>query len=153
GTGPDGKPLPSISGDSDDEKHYWWCELRNCGFDLEAVEQGPSDPNDKKKDQKSGFKPVRLAKRVDWATTGLFYKCCEAAQAKANKSDEADGIGRINQVTVELCRPGGDGEKITFATVRYYGVRVTHFNIEISGPEPAESITFEFEDLDFEYQP
>jgi len=157
--GPDGKPLPAISGDSDDAKHPWWCELRSCGFDMEAQDQSPGEadaPKDKDKDKqpKTGFHPVQLSKRVDWATTSLFYKCCEAAEATTKKTDDEKAKGRIDQVTVELCRPGAadQGEKIPFAIVRYYGVRITHFGIEISSPEPSESITFEFDGLDFEYQ-
>jgi len=36
GTSPYGTPLPDIEGDSTDEGHYWWCELRGYDFSLEA---------------------------------------------------------------------------------------------------------------------
>ena len=37
---PDGKSyLPQIEGDSSDETHYWWCELRGYDFSLEAGER------------------------------------------------------------------------------------------------------------------
>lgn len=157
GTGPSGTPLPAISGDSDDDAHYWWCELRDCSFDLEnAVQDKSADDGSqsaKPADQQATFKPVSLQKRVDWATTSLFYKCCEAAKAKDSKvtaQEGADEPGKIDIITVEVCRPVGDG-KIPFVTVRYYDVRVTHFHIDVSGPEPSESITFEFSSVQFEY--
>src|SRR6266478_3647295 len=86
--GPLNTPLPDIEGDSTDEVHYWWCELRECGFDMETPQQedsanagssgsdaSSSSSNDHNK-RASGFKAVRLTKRVDWASTQLFMKCC-----------------------------------------------------------------------------
>jgi type VI protein secretion system component Hcp len=157
--GPLNTPLPAISGDSDDATHYWWCELRDCSFDLENVtqdksaDQGSSSSGSKTDDQQSGFKKVTLRKRIDWATPNLFNKCCEAAKAKDKKTKTAAGTddpGKIDIITVDICRPGGDA-KIPFVTVRYYDVIVTDFRIEISGPEPAESITFKFSAVEFEY--
>src|SRR5882672_5105505 len=77
--------LPWIEGDSDDAAHYWWCELKDCGFNLEnpdelldgEVKSGDGDDN-KATESKSWFQPVTLTKRVDWASTQLFMKCCEA---------------------------------------------------------------------------
>src|SRR2546427_7788998 len=91
-----GTPLPLIEGDSDDSEHYWWCELRDCGFELEAPERDSTEKgesNDPKK-PRPGFKPVRLKKRVDWGSTQLFIKCCEAAQATSPKKsgDEKKGV-------------------------------------------------------------
>lgn len=162
GKGPNGTPLPAIEGDSTDTWHYWWCELRSCNFDLEAAdwkteeeEEGQSDPNATAK-----FRKVTLKKRVDWASTQLFRECCDQALA-LSKPEAEQRDGWIDTVTVEICRQTGATvklgdemveEKIPFVTVLYHGVRVTHYSIEMSGPEPSESITFEFQSLEFRFE-
>ena len=160
--GPDGTPLPSIEGDSTDLWHYWWCELRDCGFDLQASDwqtEGDAAANDHE-NATAKFPKVTLKKRVDWASTQLFTLCCNQAMALL-KSKEEQEAGWIDRVTVEVCRQTGAMvklgsetvlEKIPFVTVEYYDVRVTHYAVEMSGPEPSESLTFEFQKLKYKYQ-
>jgi len=168
--GPLNTLLPDIEGDSTDSLHYWWCELRECGFDMETPEQkdsgdgGDGSSGSSSQQPASGFKTVRLRKRVDWASPQLFLKCCEAAMAKVTKSTEDKGKGKIDKVTVEVCRPASgdqpftldDGStvqlnKIPCAKVEYKGVRILRYEISINTPEPAESITFEFDSLKYTY--
>lgn len=149
--GPLQTELPDIEGDSTDATHFWWCELRECGFDMDTPQQqDEAKQGDEASKPASGFRPVTLRKRVDWASTQLFLKCCEAAMATATKSTDDRGKGRINEVTVEVCRPAG-GEKVPCVRLTYYGVRITRYAISITEPEPAESITFEFDKLKFKY--
>jgi type VI protein secretion system component Hcp len=153
--GPLNTPRPLIEGDSTDELHYWWCELRNCGFDLEAKDPEPkpaadgTTPEADKEKSKAKFPKVTLKKRLDWASTQLFIRCCEQAMA-LSKSREEQEKGWIDIVSVEVCRPAG-GEKIPFVIVEYHGVRLVRYAIEMSGPEPSESITFEFQKLAFQH--
>lgn len=145
-------PLPAIEGDSDDSEHHWWCELRECGFDLESRQNQPKEKGSDNKDvEKAGFKPVRLRKRVDWGSSQLFLKCCEAAEASAKKTDDKEK-GLIDVVTIHICRPGGE-KKVPFVIVRYYNVKVTNFKLGMAEAESSEEITFEFEELELEYQP
>jgi len=124
--------------------------LRNCGFEMEAPERGSTgEDGSKEKEPPLFFKPVTLRKRVDWASTQLFMKCCQQAMALKQSKEEQEK-GWIGQVTVEVCRPAG-GKKIPFVCVKYRKVRITHFEIDMSEPEPAEAITFEFDSLVFEY--
>ena len=153
--GPRNTPRPLIEGDSTDDLHYLWCELRNCGFDLDAKDPEPKPAEDgttPEADQtkfKATFPKVTLKKRVDWASTQLFIRCCEQAMALSKSKDEQEQ-GWIDIVTVEVCRPDGD-DKIPFVTVEYHGVRLVRYSIEMSGPEPSESITFEFQKLGFQH--
>jgi len=148
--GPLNTELPDIEGDSTDARHYWWCELRECGFDMDTPQQEDEDNSSDANKPVTGFKPVTLRKRVDWASTQLFLKCCAAAMATTDKTTDDQDDGRINQVTVEVCRPAG-GEKIPCVTITYYGVRITRYAIAITEPEPAETITFEFDKVKFKY--
>jgi type VI protein secretion system component Hcp len=163
--GPLKTPLPDIEGDSTDASHYWWCELRECGFDMETPQQEDDQGSQTGATQAaSTFHAVTLRKRVDWASTQLFLKCCEAAMATDTKSTENQGQGRIDLVTVEVCRPVSGGQRIVLddgttvevnkipcVTVYYYGVRIIKYAIAISSPEPAESITFEFDKVKVKY--
>jgi type VI protein secretion system component Hcp len=148
--GPLKTEIPDIEGDSSDAHHWWWCELRECGFDMDTPQQEDDANQSDANKPASGFKPVTLRKRVDWASTQLFLKCCESAMATTTKSTEDKGKGKINDVTVEVCRPAG-GEKVPCLRVIYYGVRITRYAISITEPEPAENITFEFDKLKFKY--
>ena len=161
--GPNDTPLPKIEGDSTDADHYWWCELRDCGFDL-SNPHSSKDGDDEDTIPPSHFEPVTLKKRVDWATTQLFLKCCQAAEATTKNTDveeEDDESGVIDEVEVNVCRPrggsgNGDGnQSVKYNVVRviYYNVRITHFEFSIDGPEPTEEIKFEFDSLDYYYQP
>jgi type VI protein secretion system component Hcp len=153
--GPRNTPRPKIEGDSTDELHYWWCEVRNCGFDLEAKdpepapESGGGGKEEDKEKSKAKFKNVTLKKRVDWASTQLFLRCCDQAMA-LSKSKEEQEQGWLDIVTIEVCRPG-PGDKIPFVIVEYHGVRFIHYSVEMSGPEPSESITFEFQKLSVQH--
>jgi len=144
--------LAGIEGDSDDESHYWWCELRGCDFEMEASERSEDEADTKEeKKSKAELKPITIKKRVDWASTELFTKCCEAAEATTKKADDDDQEkGRIKQVTVEVCRQSG--EKFPFLIIKYSGVTVVKYGIDMSGPEPTETITFKAEMTQFEYQ-
>jgi len=148
--GPLDTELPDIEGDSTDAHHYWWCELRECGFSIDTPQQADENKSGENSKPASTMPQVTLRKRLDWASTQLFLKCCEAAMATTTKSTDDKGDGRIHEVTVEVCRPAG-GDKIPCATVIYYGVRIIKYQINITEPEPAESITFEFDRVKFKY--
>jgi type VI protein secretion system component Hcp len=143
--GPDGETLPLILGDSDDAQHYWWCELRGCDFELETSERsgkdGAAEP-DQGEQPKTELKPITVKKRVDWASAGLFMKCCEAAESSATRADEQkQDKGLINEVRIHVCRQAGE-VKFPYLIVMYYDVTITKFSIDLSGPEPTETITF-----------
>jgi type VI protein secretion system component Hcp len=148
----DPNDYPLIEGDSTDDQHYWWCELRDFSADLKAADRKKDDEHDSHGEEaRPTFEPVTIKKRVDWASTQLFTKVCEAAKATTMKSDDDEGIGRINVVTIHICRQAGD--KFPFLTVKYFGVTLTDYGIDLSGPEPSESVTMKYEKFKFCYQP
>jgi len=163
GESPYGTPLPDIEGDSSDAGHYWWCELRGYDFSLDAGERDSASEGDKTKEKpKPSFKKVTITKRVDWASTQLFMKCCYAAEATARKLTGDQDMGLIDRVTIDICKQAAESkegesdakvDKFAFITVRYYGVRIVGYEIDMSKPEPDETIEFVFQKLDVEYQP
>src|SRR4051812_42452374 len=150
-----GKPRePYIKGDCTDETHIDWCELRGSGFEVQFpdVEKAGDDNSKEATKQAVKLPTVSLTKRVDWASTQLFEKCCEAGKAKIAKTKEEQGVGTIDKVTVELCKVAGD-EKFAFAVVEYTGVRIKKFSISMNDPEPSETVEFEYDKFEFKYQP
>ena len=148
-------PLPLIEGDSSDSKHYWWTELESCSFGLTAAERtddAKAQSDDKNKPRPSVHK-VTLTKKVDWGSADLFEKCCEAPEALKKKSDEDQAFGRLDSVIVEVCRESGVASEgqIPFLTVTYKKVCITSYGVEFSGPDPKETIEFQFEEAQFEY--
>lgn len=148
-------PLPLIEGDSSDAAHYWWTELWSCGFDLTAKERpkdGEEEP-DKKKDNHPNHGTVKLTKKVDWGSAALFQKCCEAPEALKKKSDEEQPVGRLKDVRIEVCRESGvESEgRFPFLIITYKSVCVTSYAIDISGPDPTETIGFQYDEFAFEY--
>jgi type VI protein secretion system component Hcp len=167
--------VPDIEGDSTDSNHWWWCELRECGFDLTSPQQTDNEAEDDASNQGSQttklandgnddgeedakkvpakFKPVTIKKRIDWASSQLFEQYVYAALKQIDKPIITKGIpetGIIEQVTVEVCRPAG-GKKIAVAIADYYGVKITGFHFSIDGPEPEETVTFEFDKVQYTY--
>ncbi len=151
--GPNNTPLPAIEGDSTDAQHYWWCELRDCNFDITVEDRGSDSAGQTgDKSPNAQLTKVTMKKRVDWASAQLFMKCCEGHEATVKKTDADQNAGKIDQVTVEICKTVGE-QKFPFIIVTYYGARILSYAIDVSSPEPAETITFEIEGMDYEFQP
>jgi type VI protein secretion system component Hcp len=153
GEDPDDPQIPFIEGDCTDEIHYNWCELRDTSFDVTFPDQEKAGEGDSKEKKKQTVHPekVSLKKRVDWASTQLFLKCCQAAKAKVAKSKELQQIGTIDKVTVEVCKSAGT-TKFPFVVIEYFGVRVVNYSIDMSEPEPSETVEFEYDSFRFGYQ-
>ena len=93
------------------------------------------------------------ALETPWGSADLFQKCCEAPEAMKKKSDEDDAEGRLNEITIEVCRESGDQNegKFPFLITTYKRVYITKYSVDFSGPEPTETIEFQYEEFKFEY--
>jgi type VI protein secretion system component Hcp len=147
------KTMPKYLGDCTDADHYWWCQLRDTNFGLTFPDQEKGGESDGKaaEDFTVHFDKVKLTKRVDWASTQLFMMCCYAGKAKIAKTKEEREAGNIDRVTVHVCKAAGN-KKFPFAIIEYYQVRIINFKVDMSGPEPSETIEFECDKLRFGYQ-
>src|SRR5438105_1348616 len=147
-------PYPLIEGDSTDEDHLWWCELRGSSFTVKP-DPAKAPPEKGQAKDTAPFEHVQLTKRVDWASTDLFQKCCEGAEAKIAKSkaksEDAEAPGAINKVRIEVCKAAGQ-KKFPYSIIEYYGVRIVDFAISMNDPEPSETITIAYDGFAFGYQ-
>src|SRR4051794_31924766 len=145
-----GRPFPEIEGDCTDELHFNWCELRDTGFTLNFPHKDKKADDDSSDNAPPPPDKITLKKRVDWASTRLFLRCCQAAQAKINKNKGEDGT--IKKVTVEVCKDAGDDEKFPYLAIEYNNVRILDYSIDMSDPEPTESIQFEYDSFRMGYR-
>jgi|SRR6266850_175288 len=147
-----GNPTPLIQGDCTDDMHENWCELRDTSFGLNFPdkEKAGDGASKAKAKQNVNFDKVSLKKRVDWASTQLFLKCCQASKAKVAKADT--DVGTIDDVTVEICKRVDIKKSFPYVVVRYKNVRVLEYSIDMSDPEPTETITFEYDKFIFGFQ-
>jgi type VI protein secretion system component Hcp len=150
---------PEIEGDCTDEQHLNWCELRDTGFSVTFPHQQKLGDDQTPEVATQHLEHITLKKRVDWASTRLFLKCCQAAKAKVAKNKADQDIGTIHAVYVEVCKDAGreaDSEfksgKLPYLAVRYENVRILSFGIDMSGPEPTETIEFEYDAFTMAYQ-
>ena len=156
--------IPEIMGDCTDSQHKDWCELRDTGFSVTFPHQEKQGDDQTPETAAQHLDHVTLKKRVDWASTRLFLKCCQAAKAKVAKNKTDQDIGTIHTVYVEICKDAGkdapwDEEekeyisgKFPYLAVEYENVRILSFSIDMSGPEPAETIEFEYDSFKLGYQ-
>jgi type VI protein secretion system component Hcp len=151
--------VPEIEGDCTDEQHLNWCELRDTGFSVTFPHQQKQSDDQTPETATQHLEHITLKKRVDWASTRLFLKCCQAAKAKVAKNKADKDIGTIHAVYVEVCKDAGkdaDDEfksgKFPYLVVRYENVRILSFGIDMSGPEPTETIEFEYDAFTMAYQ-
>jgi type VI protein secretion system component Hcp len=150
---------PELEGDCTDEQHLNWCELRDTGFAVTFPDQLKQRDDQTPEVATQTLEKITLKKRVDWASTRLFMKCCQAAKAKVAKNKEDKDIGTIHAVYVEVCKDAGKEAKSEFKAgkfpylvVRYENVRIINFAIDMSGPEPSETIEFEYDACTMAYQ-
>jgi type VI protein secretion system component Hcp len=145
------EPYPEIEGDCSDKWHFFWCELRDTGYNVEfPYKDKNADDDSTVNAPPSAEKKVTLKKRVDWASTRLFLRCCQAAQARIDKSKTEDGT--IKKVMVEICKDAGWDEKFAYLAIEYSNVRILDYSIDMSDPEPAETIQFEYDSFRMGYR-
>jgi type VI protein secretion system component Hcp len=143
--------VPLIEGDCTDETHFNWCELRGTGFELTSTHQEKSGDDNSQEETDHDLPPVTLKKRVDWASTQLFQKCCQAGKAEIARTKTEADIGTIKDVVVEVCKIAGQ-DKFPYIVIEYKNVRVVSYGIEMSDPEPVETIVFKYDAFRFGFQ-
>jgi type VI protein secretion system component Hcp len=148
-----GQAQPLLDGDCTDAKHFNWCELRDTDFHIEFPHSDEKAGDDPGKSAAKHLPTATLKKRVDWASTRLFLACIQASQASIEKNKENDGV--IEQVRVEVCKDVGDDEdegKLCYLAFEYENVRILDFAVDMSDPEPTETIRFSYEAFRMGYQ-
>jgi type VI protein secretion system component Hcp len=159
-----GKPRPEIEGDSDDEQHFWWSEVRECSFSIRAAEK-PPEPEEGGGSGGSEAAPaevprpklekVTIGKKVDWGSADLFRLCCQSPMdLKTNKDiDPNEDKGQLANVVIEVCRRSGVASegRYPFLVITFGGVYVVGYKIEFSGPDPMEEITLKYGRLSYTY--
>jgi len=148
-----GQPQPLIMGDCTDAKHLNWCELRDTDFQVEFPHNDEKEGSDSEKAPSQRLPTITLKKRVDWASTRLILACIQASQASVDKNKENDGV--IEKVMVEVCKDAGQDDeegKLCFLAFEYRNVRILDYSVDMSDPEPSETIRFAYDVFRMGYQ-
>ncbi len=126
--------IPSIAGESNDEKHKDWIEITSFGY-------GVSNPVSTRagKSERASHQDFSIIKATDKASPHLFLACCDSR--------------KLNEMRIELCRATQDKQK--YMEIKLYNAYVTSYqpNGETSGKEnlPTETVTFNYQKIEFIY--
>jgi type VI protein secretion system component Hcp len=132
--------------------HYNWCELRDTGFAVSYPHDAKPGDGDTEEETKQHLEHISLKKRVDWASTRLFRSCCQAGKAKIDRNKDDDDQGTIHKVMVEVCKDAGGEGKFAYLAIEYKNVRIINYSLDMSDPEPAETIEFEYDAFKLGYR-
>jgi type VI secretion system secreted protein Hcp len=128
--------IDGIPGESTDDKHKDWIEVLSYSCGVAQTASASASTSGGASHQRADFQDLSISKTLDKASPKLALAC-------------ADGT-HIKQVTVELCRAGGQKEK-------YMEYKMTNCIISSAsvggggGGEPTESITFNYGKIEWTY--
>ena len=128
-----------IPGESTDDKHKEWIELLSFSHGVSQVASGASSSGGSLSAERCDHQDFSVVKTLDKASPKLALFCCKGEH--------------INEITVELCRAGGDKQK--YMEYKMSGVIVTSARPggSAQGGEalPLEEVTFNYGKIEWTY--
>jgi type VI secretion system secreted protein Hcp len=131
--------IDSIPGESADAKHKDWIDVLAYGFGIRQPTSASASTSGAPTAERATFEEFSITKTIDKASPKLALAC-------------ADGM-HIRQVTLELCRAGGD-------KVKYMEYKLTNCIVSFyhdGGPAhgadnlPTETISFNYGKIEWTY--
>jgi type VI secretion system secreted protein Hcp len=130
--------IDGIPGESTDDKHNDWIEVLSYGVGIQQPASAAAGSSGGATAERANFQDFSITKALDKASPKLALAC-------------ADGT-HIKQITLELCRAGGD-------KVKYMDYKLTNCIISSyhdggsSGGEnlPVETVTFNYGKIEWTY--
>jgi type VI secretion system secreted protein Hcp len=133
--------ISTIPGESTDDKHKEWIETLSYSWGASQAMGGSASATGAHAGQRVDIQDFSITKRLDKASPKLFQACCAGEH--------------IADVTMELCRAGGDKQKymmFKFTDVMVSSVRPGG---SAGGADaiPLEEVSFRFSKVQLEYIP
>jgi type VI secretion system secreted protein Hcp len=131
--------IDGIPGESTDDKHKDWMEILSFSYSVTQPTSGSASTSGGATAQRANFHDFSIVKALDKASPKIFLAC-------------ADGT-HIKQITVELCRAGGD-------KVKYMEYKLTNSIISSYRPGgsshggealPLEEVAFNYGKIEVTY--
>jgi type VI secretion system secreted protein Hcp len=127
--------VEGIPGESTDDKHKDWIEILSYNSGLSQMASATASSSGGATTARADFQDFFVAKALDKASPKLAVAC-------------ADGT-HIKEVTLELCRAGGD--KLKYMEYKLSNCIVSSCNVGGGGVEPSETLTFNYGKIQWTY--
>jgi len=133
--------IATVPGESTDDKHKDWIEVNSYHWAASQASGGAASQSGALTGQRVDIQDFAVVKPLDKASPKLFLSCCTGEH--------------IADVTLELCRAGGDKQKymtykmsdVLISSVRPTGSTATNDGL------PLEEVSFKFGKMQLEYIP
>jgi type VI secretion system secreted protein Hcp len=133
--------IATIPGESTDDKHKEWIETLSYSWSAAQAMGGSASATGAHAGQRVDIGDFSITKQLDKASPKLFQACCTGEH--------------INEVSLELCKAGGDKQK--YMTYKMSDVIVSSYRPGGSSQGgdslPIEEVSFRFAKVQLEYVP
>ena len=131
--------IDGIPGESTDDKHKDWIEILSFDFGLEQPSSATDSSAGGGTTERVNVDDLAVLKHLDKASPKLYESCCTGKH--------------IKDVTIELCRAGGDKVKYMEIKMEHVVISKVHPGGNSKGADgfPTESVSFNFGKVKWTY--
>ena len=120
--------IDGIPGESTDSKHKDWIELTKVEHDFQQPSSATASSAGGATSERVNMNDLAVQKALDKASAKIYEACCNGKH--------------IKEVTIEMCRAGGD--QLKYMEIKLEEVIVSGVELKKDGEFPAEKISFNF---------
>ena len=131
--------IDGIPGESTDDKHKDWIEILSFNFGMEQPSSATDSSAGGGTTERVNVDDINIVKHLDKASPKLYESCCTGKH--------------IKDVTIELCRAGGDKVKYMEIKMEHVVISKVHPGGNSQGSDgfPTEAVSFNFGKVKWTY--